>query len=66
MQLELDLSNTVIAQRVAAIQAQRDLTLWRITAANKKLKEVEAKLITLNQKLEQQEQMLKHYNRNNT
>ena len=67
MQLELDLTNTTQAERlVAKFKAQHELTLWRIEQENKLLKEVEAKLVTLNQKLEQQEYYLNYYNRNNT
>lgn len=67
MQLELDLSNTTTAERlVAKFKAQHELTLWRIEQENKLLKEVEVKLITLNQKLEQQEYYLNYYSRNNT
>jgi hypothetical protein len=67
MQLELDLTNTTQAERlVAKFKAQHELTLWRIAQENKLLKEVEAKLTTLNQKLEQQEQLMQHYNTSNT
>jgi high-affinity Fe2+/Pb2+ permease len=59
MQLELNLSSTLV---VSAVKAQRDLTLWRIEQENKVLKEVEAKLTKLNQKLEQQEQLINYYN----
>lgn len=59
MQLELNLSGTAT---VTAVKAQRDLTLWRITAANKELQEAEAKLVRLNQKLEQQEYYLQQHN----
>jgi len=63
MQLELELSTTTTAERlVAKFKAQHDLTLWRIEQENKLLKEVEAKLTKLNQKLEQQEYYLKHHN----
>ena len=63
MQLELALSNTTTAEKlVAKFKAQHDITLWRIEQENKLLKEVEAKLTTLNQKLEQQEQLIKYYN----
>lgn len=67
MQLELELTNTTQAERlVAKFKAQHELTLWRIAQENKLLKEVEAKLTTLNQKLEQQEQLIKYYNTSNT
>ena len=59
MQLELNLSSTLV---VSAVKAQRDLTLWRIEQENKVLKEVEAKLTKLNQKLEQQEYYLQQHN----
>ena len=59
MQLELELSNTLV---VSAVKAQRDLTLWRIEQHNKELQEVEAKLTMLNQKLEQQEYYLQQHN----
>ena len=63
MQLELELSTTTTAERlVAKFKAQHDITLWRIEQENKLLKEVEAKLTKLNQKLEQQEQLIKYYN----
>ena len=63
MQYELELTNTTTAERlVAKFKAQHDLTLWRIEQENKLLKEVEAKLTKLNQKLEQQEYYLKHHN----
>ena len=63
MQLELELSNTTQAERlVAKFKAQHELTLWRIEQENKLLKEVEAKLIRLNQKLEQQEYYLQQHN----
>ena len=63
MQLELALTNTTAAERlVAKFKAQHDITLWRIEQENKLLKEVEAKLTKLNQKLEQQEQLIKYYN----
>jgi hypothetical protein len=63
MQLELALTNTTTAERlVAKFKAQHDITLWRIEQENKLLKEVEAKLTKLNQKLEQQEQLIKYYN----
>ena len=63
MQLELALSNTTTAEKlVAKFKAQHDITLWRIEQENKLLKEVEAKLTKLNQKLEQQEQLIKYYN----
>ena len=63
MQLELALTNTTAAERlVAKFKAQHDITLWRIEQENKLLKEVEAKLTMLNQKLEQQEQLIKYYN----
>jgi hypothetical protein len=63
MQLELELTNTTTAERlVAKFKAQHELTLWRIEQENKLLKEVEAKLVLLNQKLEQQEYYLKHHN----
>ena len=63
MQLELEQSTTTQAERlVAKFKAQHDITLWRIEQENKLLKEVEAKLTTLNQKLEQQEQLIKYYN----
>ena len=63
MQLELELSTTPAAERlVAKFKAQHDITLWRIEQENKLLKEVEAKLTKLNQKLEQQEQLIEYYN----
>jgi hypothetical protein len=63
MQLELNLRNTTEAERlIAKFKAQHDITLWRIEQENKLLKEVEAKLTKLNQKLEQQEQLIKYYN----
>lgn len=63
MQLELNLTNTTTAERlVAKFKAQHDITLWRIEQENKLLKEVEAKLTKLNQKLEQQEQLIEYYN----
>jgi hypothetical protein len=63
MQLELELSTTTTAERlVAKFKAQHDITLWRIEQENKLLKEVEAKLTKLNQKLEQQEQLIRYYN----
>jgi hypothetical protein len=63
MQLELDLRNTTEAEKlIAKFKAQHELTLWRIAAANKQLKEVEAKLTMLNQKLEQQEYYLQKHN----
>ena len=63
MQLELELSNTTTAEKlVAKFKAQHDITLWRIEQENKLLKEVEAKLTKLNQKLEQQEQLINYYN----
>ena len=63
MQLELELSTTTTAERlVAKFKAQHDITLWRIEQENKLLKEVEAKLTKLNQKLEQQEQLIEYYN----
>ena len=63
MQLELELSTTTEAERlIAKFKAQHDLTLWRIEQENKLLKEVEAKLTKLNQKLEQQEQLINYYN----
>ncbi len=63
MQLELNLRNTTEAERLLAkFKAQHDITLWRIEQENKLLKEVEAKLTKLNQKLEQQEQLIKYYN----
>ena len=61
MQLELELS-TAAEKLVAKFKAQHDITLWRIEQENKLLKEVEAKLTKLNQKLEQQEQLIKYYN----
>ena len=61
MQLELELS-TAAEKLVAKFKAQHDITLWRIEQENKLLKEVEAKLTMLNQKLEQQEQLIKYYN----
>lgn len=62
MQLELALNNTTTAERlVAKFKAQHELTLWRIKQENELLKEVEAKLTKLNQKLEQQEQLIKYY-----
>lgn len=67
MQLELNLTNTTQAERlVAKFKAQHELTLWRIKQENELLKEVEAKLTKLNQKLEQQEQLIKYYNTSNT
>lgn len=67
MQLELALSTTTAAERlVAKFKAQHELTLWRIKQENELLKEVEAKLTKLNQKLEQQEQLIKFYNTSNT
>ena len=63
MQLELALTNTTTAEKlVAKFKAQHDITLWRIEQENKLLKEVEAKLTKLNQKLEQQEQLINYYN----
>ena len=63
MQLELALTNTTTAERlVAKFKAQHELTLWRIEQHNKELKEVEAKLTMLNQKLEQQEYYLQQHN----
>lgn len=63
MQLELALTNTTTAEKlVAKFKAQHDITLWRIEQENKLLKEVEAKLTKLNQKLEQQEQLIEYYN----
>ena len=63
MQLELALSNTTTAEKlVAKFKAQHDITLWRIEQENKLLKEVEAKLTKLNQKLEQQEYYLQQHN----
>ena len=63
MQLELQLSTTTQAERlIAKFKAQHDLTLWRIEQENKLLKEVEAKLTKLNQKLEQQEYYLQQHN----
>ena len=63
MQLELELSTTTQAERlVAKFKAQHDITLWRIEQENKLLKEVEAKLTKLNQKLEQQEYYLQQHN----
>jgi hypothetical protein len=63
MQLELELSTTTEAERlIAKFKAQHDLTLWRIEQENKLLKEVEAKLTKLNQKLEQQEYYLQQHN----
>ena len=53
---------TEAEQLVAKFKAQHDITLWRIEQENKLLKEVEAKLTKLNQKLEQQEQLIKYYN----
>jgi len=47
---------------IAKFKAQHDLTLWRIEQENKLLKEVEAKLTKLNQKLEQQEYYLQQHN----
>ena len=67
MQLELELTNTTQVERlVAKFKAQHELTLWRIKQENELLKEVEAKLTKLNQKLEQQEQLIKYYNTSNT
>ena len=63
MQLELELNKPTAAETlIAKFKAQHDLTLWRIEQENKLLKEVEAKLVLLNQKLEQQEYYLKHHN----
>jgi uncharacterized protein YcgL (UPF0745 family) len=63
MQLELQLNKPTAAERlVAKFKAQHDLTLWRIEQENKLLKEVEAKLTKLNQKLEQQEYYLQQHN----
>lgn len=63
MQLELALTNTTTAEKlVAKFKAQHELTLWRIEQENKLLKEVEAKLTKLNQKLEQQEYYLQQHN----
>jgi uncharacterized protein YcgL (UPF0745 family) len=63
MQLELALTNTTTAEKlVAKFKAQHDITLWRIEQENKLLKEVEAKLTKLNQKLEQQEYYLQQHN----
>ena len=63
MQLELALTNTTAAEKlVAKFKAQHDITLWRIEQENKLLKEVEAKLTKLNQKLEQQEYYLQQHN----
>ena len=63
MQLELELSTTTAAERlIAKFKAQHELTLWRIEQENKLLKEVEAKLTMLNQKLEQQEYYLQQHN----
>jgi hypothetical protein len=63
MQLELNLRNTTEAERlIAKFKAQHDITLWRIEQENKLLKEVEAKLTKLNQKLEQQEYYLQKHN----
>ena len=63
MQLELNLRNTTEAERlIAKFKAQHDITLWRIEQENKLLREVEAKLTLLNQKLEQQEYYLKQHN----
>lgn len=67
MQLELQLRNTTAAEQlVAKFKAQHELTLWRIAQENKLLKEVEEKLTMLNQKLEQQEQLMQYYNTSNT
>jgi hypothetical protein len=63
MQLELELNKPTAAETlIAKFKAQHELTLWRIEQENKLLKEVEAKLVLLNQKLEQQEYYLKHHN----
>ena len=63
MQLELQLNKPTAAERlVAKFKAQHELTLWRIEQENKLLKEVEAKLTKLNQKLEQQEYYLQQHN----
>lgn len=63
MQLELQLNKPTAAETlIAKFKAQHELTLWRIEQENKLLKEVEAKLILLNQKLEQQEYYLKQHN----
>lgn len=43
---------------VEKFKAQHELTLWRIEQENKLLKEVEAKLVKLNQKLEMYEAAL--------
>jgi hypothetical protein len=63
MQLELQLSTTTAAETlIAKFKAQHELTLWRIEQENKLLREVEAKLTMLNQKLEQQEYYLQQHN----
>ena len=60
MQLELELS-TAAERLVAKFKAQRDITLWQIEQCNKELKEVEAKLVKLNQKLERTEYFIQRY-----
>ena len=62
VQLDLDLMAGERAKAVPAVKAQHELTLWRIEQENKLLKEVEAKLTMLNQKLEQQEYYLQQHN----
>jgi hypothetical protein len=63
MQLELQLNKPTAAETlIAKFKAQHELTLWRIEQENKLLKEVEAKLTKLNQKLEQQEYYLQQHN----
>jgi hypothetical protein len=63
MQLELQLNKPTAAETlIAKFKAQHELTLWRIEQHNKELKEVEAKLTMLNQKLEQQEYYLQQHN----
>jgi hypothetical protein len=62
MQLELQLNKPTAAETlIAKFKAQRDLTLWQIEQCNKELKEVEAKLVKLNQKLERQEYFIQLY-----
>jgi hypothetical protein len=61
VQLDLDLMAGERAKAVPAVKAQRDLTLWQIEQCNKELKEVEAKLVKLNQKLERTEYFIQRY-----
>lgn len=61
VQLDLDLMAGERAKAVPAVKAQRDLTLWQIEQCNKELKEVEAKLTKLNQKLERTEYFIQRY-----